>query len=101
LKFTGGGTRNDQFASHGDWVIIAVTDTGPGIPSEEISTLFQNTVVAPIWRIRRVGLGLFIAKTLIEAHGGRIEVDSTIGQGTRFSVFLPVASNVGEDEAVV
>ncbi len=103
LKFTGGrGRVMISSASHGDWVIIAVTDTGPGIPPEEISTLFQKYHrCTQSGEYEGVGLGLFIAKTLIEAHGGRIEVDSTIGQGTRFSVFLPIASNVGEDEAVM
>ena len=82
-------------------VVIAVTVLD-GIPPEELSTLFQKYGRCARSREHEgVGLGLFIAKTLIEAHGGRIEVDSTIGQGTRFSVFLPVASNVREDEAVV
>ena len=45
------------------------------------------------------GLGLFIVKALVEAHGGRIEVKSALGQGTCFSVFLPAAAAEGPGEA--
>jgi signal transduction histidine kinase len=69
---------------------VTVADTGPGMAPEEIPTLFQKyRRSAQSGGYEGVGLGLFIAKTLIEAHGGQIKVESTIGKGTRFLVSLP------------
>ena len=72
-------------------VVIAVADTGPGIAAEELPTIFdkyQRTTAARSYE--GGGLGLFIAKTFVEAHGGHITVDSTLGAGSCFSVFLPL-----------
>jgi PAS domain S-box-containing protein len=72
-------------------VIARFADTGPGINPEEIPLLFekyrQGSANA---NSQGIGLGLFIVKALVEAHGGRIEVQSTPRQGTCFSVVLPV-----------
>jgi signal transduction histidine kinase len=70
-------------------VVIAVTDTGPGIPHGELEAIFE-----PYRSIRRrtqsgTGLGLYIAKGIVERHGGRIHVDSQLGVGTTFSFTLP------------
>jgi signal transduction histidine kinase len=71
--------------------VITVADTGPGIASEEIPLLFEKYRRAVGSRRKEgMGLGLFIVKTLIEKHGGRIEVDSEVGNGTQFHVILPV-----------
>jgi len=103
LKFTTErGRVTITSASQGTMIVVAVVDTGPGMSPAEIPALFQKYHRCMHSEEHEgVGLGLFIAKTLVEAHGGRIEVDSALGQGTRFSVFLPVALNVGKDEAVV
>jgi two-component system sensor histidine kinase BaeS len=73
---------------------IRISDTGPGIPPEE-----QERIFAPFYRSqpgRRfpqgMGLGLNIAYTLVAAHGGRLELDSTPGQGSHFTVRLPLSS---------
>jgi signal transduction histidine kinase len=68
-------------------VRIAVSDTGPGIPPEEQWRIFQ-----PFFSKRQggTGLGLAIAQRIASAHGGRIEVESVCGQGSRFIVCLPV-----------
>ena len=67
-----------------------VQDTGPGIPADEMRYLFRR-----FWQSRRdsegAGLGLAIARGLVEAHGGRISVDSTPGSGSVFSFTLPRA----------
>ena len=73
-------------------VVGAITDTGPGIASAEISSLFEKYQRSETTRQQEgTGLGLFIVKALVEAHGGHIEVQSAPGQGTCFSVFLPIA----------
>lgn len=65
-------------------------DTGPGIAPDEIPYLFEK-----YWRAAKdqhregQGLGLYIVKALAEAHGGTVQVESTRGVGTRFSVCLP------------
>jgi signal transduction histidine kinase len=72
-------------------VVIVVADTGPGLPAEEIPLLFVKYRRAVGSRRQAgLGLGLFIAKTLVERHGGRIEVESVVGSGTQFRVILPL-----------
>jgi len=70
----------------GDETIIEVHDTGVGIPAERIKGLFQpfNTT-----KSNGLGLGLVYCKKAVEAHGGRIEVESTPGVGSVFRVCLP------------
>ena len=73
-------------------VVIAVADTGLGIAPEEVATIFEKYRRVGTAQDREgVGLGLFIVKTLVEAHRGRLAVESTLGAGTCFSVFLPAA----------
>jgi signal transduction histidine kinase len=75
-----------------DAVVGAVADTGPGIAREDIERLFEKYKrVARDAHREGTGLGLFIVKALVEAHQGRIEVESTLGVGTCFSVVLPLA----------
>lgn len=79
---------------HGE-VVGTVTDAGPGIALEKIPLLFEKYKQAgAISHQEGTGLGLFIAKTLVEAHGGRIEVVNLPDHGARFSVFLPAAHNL-------
>ena len=74
-------------------VIATVSDTGPGIAQEELPLIFEKYLRAAKDQFRTgVGLGLFIVQQLVKAHGGRIEVASTPGISTRFSVYLPTAS---------
>jgi two-component system phosphate regulon sensor histidine kinase PhoR len=75
-------------------VAISVRDTGVGIPEESLNKLFQRFYRVPGTEnvVRGTGLGLNIAKALVEAHGGKVEVTSTIGVGTTFTITLPLAS---------
>jgi signal transduction histidine kinase len=78
-------------------VLFQVTDDGPGIPADNVSHIFDS-----FWQARKndrrgVGLGLAIAKTLVEAQGGKIWVDSKIDHGSTFSFSLP-AVNVPADK---
>jgi signal transduction histidine kinase len=78
-----------------DDVMITVTDTGEGIPADVIPHLFQPFYQAsrqPGVHAKGLGLGLSIAKTLVELHGGTISVTSEVGKGTQFCVLLPAST---------
>jgi signal transduction histidine kinase len=94
IKFTppGGEIRVEGRVNDGRHVEVSVTDTGNGIPRDDIARIFDKfywSESAPV-EARGAGLGLAIAKNLIELHGGTIEVESTLGQGSRFSFTIPV-----------
>jgi signal transduction histidine kinase len=89
-----GGPINVAVAKQGDWVEISVSDTGEGIPAEDLPNIFERFYRVDRSRARATGgsgLGLTIAKRLVEAHGGKITVQSELGKGSRFSFTLPIA----------
>jgi len=78
---------------------VDVTDSGIGIPPDEAGQLFTRFVRASNARtagLPGTGLGLSIVKVLTEMHGGHVEVDSTLGRGSTFSVYLPVPAALPE-----
>jgi len=75
----------------GAWVCIRVTDTGLGIAPEDIEHLFERFYRIPGSDAEGTGLGLSIAQQIIEAHNGRIQVKSTVGEGTIFIIYLPIS----------
>lgn len=80
--------------SHGRQLIFAVTDEGQGIPEAEFSKLFTEfgkTCIRPTEGEHSSGLGLAIAKKIVEQHGGQISVASEFGKGSTFSFWLPLA----------
>ena len=93
IKYTAGGGRITIVADREDgWVALAFRDTGRGIPAEEIPHLFEKyRRVREAERSEGTGLGLFITKTIVEAHGGSIRVESTPGVGSTFTILLPAA----------
>ena len=93
LKFTPASGRITLGSEVRQGMVMAtVSDTGPGIAQIEIPRLFEHhkNMKAETQR-EGTGLGLCIVKALVEAHGGRVEVESTLGQGSCFSVLLPAA----------
>jgi two-component system OmpR family sensor kinase len=101
LKFTPEGGRVILgLALVDEWVRVTVTDTGPGIPPEELPHVFDRFYRVDRARSRALGgagLGLSIAQRIAQLHGGRIEAasDGQAGHGTTFSVWLPLASPKG------
>ena len=96
LRYTpSGGEVKVKLASTGTAARVEVSDSGPGIPPQDLPHVFER-----FWRGngssgRRegsVGLGLAIARRWVEAHGGRMGVDSTVGQGSTFWFELPLPS---------
>lgn len=104
LKFSGNGGKvgivakeeKEQPMGGGDpqtVIAVSVSDTGMGIPAEEIPNIFQRYKQASTAkRIRQkgTGLGLAICKMIVEAHGGTIKVESTVGTSTTFRFTLPI-----------
>lgn len=92
MKFTPPGGMVTYRAEPQDGsVLMVVADTGPGIPKENLGDIFN-----PYWQAKRTarlgaGLGLPIAKGIVESHGGRMWVESEPGKGTKFLFTLPVA----------
>lgn len=94
IKFTPAGGRVHVSAALDDagaYLRVTVCDTGPGIPPEDVPRLFERYWQAPRLLRAGSGLGLFIAKGIVEAHGGTIEVQTTLGAGAAFTLTLPVA----------
>lgn len=89
IKFThAGGTITVGVLAVDDGVQFSVRDTGCGIAHERLGTIFDRFAQASSDR-RGLGLGLYISRSIIEAHGGRLWVESQIGEGTRFMFTLP------------
>jgi signal transduction histidine kinase len=84
----GGGALRIGLEATGEpaGVWVRFEDDGPGIPEEVLPHVFE-----PFFSTKRerLGLGLFICHTIVTEHGGRIEIDSRLGQGTTLSVWLP------------
>jgi two-component system sensor histidine kinase MtrB len=98
LKYAPGTTPiRIALAEEGDAAVVTVTDHGPGIPADELHLVFQRFYRASNTR-RRIegsGLGLFIARKVIEAHGGQASVQSEVGSGTTIRFRLPLRQPTG------
>jgi PAS domain S-box-containing protein len=84
---TRGGTLTVQTGEGSEGVWLVVGDTGGGIPQEQINRIFE-----PFYTTKKKGsgLGLMIVQRIIRAHGGRIELESRVGRGTTFRIWLPL-----------
>jgi len=90
-----GGRVTVRVAAGVGEVVFAVTDTGPGIPAGDLPRVFDRWYRGHGSHYPGSGLGLSIAHAIVEAHGGRIAVESRQGQGSVFSVALPQAGRPG------
>ncbi len=92
VKYGAGGPVRVSLRKNGDRVVICVQDRGIGIAPEDQQRIFGRFERAVSARkISGMGLGLFICKRLVEAHHGTIEVSSHLGEGTQFTVTLPLS----------
>jgi PAS domain S-box-containing protein len=84
---TTGGTLTLQTGENSDAVWVSVADTGGGIPQEQLNRIFE-----PFYTTKKkgTGLGLMIVQRIVRAHNGRIELESHVGKGTTFRVWLPL-----------
>ena len=69
------------------WVAVSVADTGVGIPKENMANLFEPLFTT---KAKGIGLGLAVVKNMVDGHGGTIVVQSEVGQGSTFTVRLPL-----------
>lgn len=93
-----GGAITVSAEAKGDFVEITVADRGIGMPSSVISNLFQKFYRSHRSRetVAGSGIGLYISKAIVESHGGTISVRSVDGEGSTFSVLLPIYATVAE-----
>ena len=93
IKFTpNGGTITVHAEPAEGHVLVSVADTGPGIPDEYVPHIFER-----YWKGKRegrsgTGLGLYIAKGIVDAHGGRIWLESKVGVGSTFFFTIPIGA---------
>lgn len=92
-----GGRIALSAAPAGEAVRFEVADTGEGIPHDDLERIFDRYFRVPGRRAGGVGLGLYLVRELVQAHGGEVGVESTPGEGSRFWFTLPLASHDGED----
>jgi signal transduction histidine kinase len=94
IKYSPGGEIRISGQVRADSVIVCVSDQGPGVAPEDIPHIFDRFYRAPDMarNTKGAGLGLYLARAIIEAHQGRIWVDTAPGQGVRFCFSLPVHS---------
>jgi signal transduction histidine kinase len=93
IKFTSrGGTVTVRVRATGDDLTFAVMDTGAGIPEDQLDLVFERYRQAVPNDRRGVGLGLYISKCIVSGHGGRIWVESRLGEGSTFYFTIPAAT---------
>lgn len=81
-------------------ILFCVEDTGSGIPPDQLNFIFKEFVQLgeKEYRSKGVGLGLSICKSLVELHGGKIWVESTLGKGSKFYFTIPIRKNSDEEK---
>lgn len=92
VKFTNSGSVDVGVEPGDEYVRVSVTDTGPGIAIDEHESIFEEYRQSGDVSAQRAGtgLGLAITRRLVEAHGGKIDLDSKLGVGSKFTITFPV-----------
>jgi len=80
------GVKPTSHCKKGDYVLIKISDNGPGIPEDKLKSIFEFFVG---YKKEGFGLGLAIVKNIIDSHGGCLDVESKVGEGTSFFIYLP------------
>ena len=96
IKYSKGGQISVACEVEGDHVVVSVSDQGDGIPAQFLDKVFERFFQIDGASTRRVGgsgLGLAISRGIVEAHGGKIWVESAVGQGSTFRFTLPLDTN--------
>jgi signal transduction histidine kinase len=91
-----GGTVRVEIGSRDDYASVLVCDTGRGIPPQLLSSIFRPFFTT---KGNGTGLGLSLARRIVEEHHGRIEVSSVVGKGSKFEVVLPFQVPTGQAAA--
>jgi signal transduction histidine kinase len=81
------GTLTIQTKQIGDKLEIAFTDTGVGMPKDTMQQIFTPLFTS---KAKGMGFGLAISKRIVEAHGGKITVESRVGEGSTFTLSIPI-----------
>lgn len=101
IKYTqNGGSIDINSEIEGDWIKLSVTDTGQGIPADRIASVFDKFSQVKdkkYGRTSSTGLGLTFCKLAVEAHGGKMDVDSIEGEGSTFWFTIPLGNKVERD----
>jgi signal transduction histidine kinase len=85
----------------GEWAWVEIADTGIGMPADVLARIFDKFYRGPEARVveaQGLGLGLTLVQQFVSAHAGRLEVESAIGSGSKFKVWLPYAEEPGNEE---
>lgn len=98
-KYAPNSTINIVLKKEGENALISVQDHGEGIAPEHLENIFKRFYRVPVTNtnVRGTGLGLFICRQIVRAHGGEIWVESTLGKGTTFNIRLPATQSVAEN----
>jgi signal transduction histidine kinase len=84
------GLRISVVVEHGDRIAVSVADLGEGIPTEDLVHVFRKFFRRDLSKPTGTGLGLWISRGLVEAHGGRLTASSVVGEGSTFTFTLPL-----------
>ncbi|MFP4039126.1 MAG: sensor histidine kinase [Desulfosudaceae bacterium] len=88
---------SDQDLQEGDHVVLTISDTGPGIPDEEVKKIFDPFFTTKKTNGSGSGLGLSVVWAAVSDHGGHVKVQSRVGQGTSFILYFPVWRQTDQD----
>ena len=91
IKYTpSGGTVTVEVKNYELFSAVRVTDSGPGLSEAEQAKIFGRFYRSPgVWQAEGVGIGLYLTRQIAEKQGGYVKVESTLGNGSTFSLFLP------------
>jgi signal transduction histidine kinase len=100
IKYAPGALVTISLVRDNERVHVMVSDNGPGIAPEHLDNLFERFYRVPTNNvtIRGTGLGLYICRRIVQAHGGEISVNSVLGEGTTFHIHIPIERKQNEHD---